>query len=140
MSSNRNYFLSDRDKTPIPVTNYSKKKFEPKVMFRIEISPKILSTSVLISGHSMSVTACTYITLCFNPVLVPFLEENYLIGGYVFWPDKASFNYNTRVTCSFLESHMVNYVPKELNTTEVSQRRPIEDFFGVLATHFYRNN
>ena len=43
-------------------------------------------------------------------------------------------------TCSFLESDGVNYVPNDLNPTEVPQCRPIEDFFKVLASHFYRKN
>ena len=34
----------------------------------------------------------------------------------------------------------MNYVPKDLNPTEVPQCRPIEDFFKVLASHFYRKN
>ena len=34
----------------------------------------------------------------------------------------------------------MNYVPKDLNPTEVSLCRPIEDFFKVLASHFYRKN
>ena len=81
-------------------------------------SPKGLSTPVLVSGRSMSVTASTYITRCLNPVLVPFLEENYPNGDYVFWPDKASSHY-ARATCSFLDNHGVNYVPKDLNPAEV---------------------
>ena len=102
-------------------------------------SPKGLSTPVLVSGRSMSVTASTYMTRCLNPVLVPFLEENYPNGDYVFWPDKASSHY-ARATCSFLDNHGVNYVPKDLNPTEVPQCRPKEDFFGVLATHVYRKS
>ena len=34
----------------------------------------------------------------------------------------------------------MNYVPKDLNPTEVPQCRPIDDFFKVLATHFYGQN
>ena len=31
-------------------------------------------------------------------------------------------------------------MPKEINPTEVPQCRPIEDFFGVLATHVFARN
>ena len=139
MSGNRNYYSSNRDRTPSSVATYSKKKFEPKVMLWIAISPKGLSTPVLTSGRSMSVTSSTYITRCLNPVLVPFLQEKYPNGGYIFWPDKASSHY-ARATCSFLDGRGVNYVPKDVNPTEVPQCRPIEDFFGVLAGHVYRKN
>ena len=40
MSGNRNYYSFDHDQTPIPVSTYSKKKLEPKVMLWIAISPK----------------------------------------------------------------------------------------------------
>ena len=82
----------------------------------------------------MSVTSSTYITRCLNPVLVPFLQEKYPNGGYVFLPDTAS-SQNSRATCSFLDKRGVNYVPKDVNLTEVPQFRHIKDFFGVLATH-----
>ena len=34
----------------------------------------------------------------------------------------------------------MNFVPKDLNPTKVPQCRSIEDFFKVLASHFYRQN
>ena len=139
LSGNRNFYSSNRELTPIDVATYSKKKFEPKVMLWIAISPKGLSTPVLTSGRSMAVKASTYITRCLNPILVPFLQEKYPNGGYVFWPDKASSHY-ARATLTFLDGHGVNYVAKDLNPTEVPQCRPIEDLFGVLATHVYAKN
>ena len=56
---------------------------------------------------------------CFGDyVLVLFLEENYPNVSDVFWPDKASAHY-ARATCSLLDNHGVNYVPKDLNPTAV---------------------
>ena len=108
-------------------------------MLWIAISPKGLSTPVLTSGRSMSVTSSTYITRCLNPCLVPFVQQQYPNGGYIFWPGKASSHY-ARATLSFLEKNEIKYVPKEMNPTEVPQCRPIEDYFGVLATHVYAKN
>ena len=139
MSGNRSFYTSDLSKTPIDVATYSKKKFEPKVMLWIAISPKGLSTPVLTSSRSMSVTSSTYITRCLNPCLVPFVQQQYPNGGYIVWPAKASSHY-ARATLSFLERNEIKYVPKEMNPTEVPQCMPIEDYFGVLATHVYAKN
>ena len=106
MSGNRSFYTSDLSKTPIDVATYSEKKFEPKVMLWIAISPKGLSTPVLTSGRSMSVTSSTYITRCLNPCLVPFVQQQYPNGGYIFWPVKASSHY-ARATLSFLERNEI---------------------------------
>ena len=57
----------------------------------------------------------------------------------VFWPDKASSHYSLKTT-TFMNNNGIKFVPKEVNPTEVPQCRPIEDFFGVLATHVYAQN
>ena len=57
----------------------------------------------------------------------------------MFWSDKASSYYSLKTT-NFLNNKGINFVPKEVNPTEVPQCRPIEDFFGVLATHVYARN
>ena len=139
MSGNRHFYSSDHGSTPSDVATYSKKKFEPKVMLWLAISPKGISRPVLTSGRSMALNSSTYITRCLNSCLVPFLHKNYANGGYVFWPEKASSHYSLKAT-TFLNNKGINFVPKEINPTEVPQCRPIEDFFGVLATHVYARN
>ena len=139
MSGNRHFYTSDKDSTPSEIATFSKQKFEPKVMLWIAISPRGITRPVLTSGRSMAVTSDTYISWCLNPCLVPFLQEKYPNGSYVFWPDKASSHYSAK-TKRFLEANGVNYVPKVINPTEVPQCRPIEDFFGVLATYVYAQN
>ena len=103
------------------------------------ISPKGMSTPVLTSGRDMSVTADTYVNKCLRPHLLPFINTHYSEGGYVFWPDKASAHYATS-TLNFLRDSGVNFVAKEDNPTETPQVRPIEDFFGVLATNVYQGD
>ena len=115
------------------VKTHGKKKFAPKVMLWITMCPKGLSTPVLTSGRSMSVTARSYVDNCLEPHLIPFLNTHYRHGGYVFWPDKASAHYAS-VSTSFRDAK------KEDNPTEVPQCRPVEDFFGLLATRVYHRN
>ena len=136
MSGNRGFYTSNFANTPMAVKTYGKKKFEPKVMLWIAISPKGISTPVLTSGRSMAVSTRSYIDNCLEPYLIPFLDTHYRHGGYIFWPYKASSHY-ARVTTDFLDSKGVSYVKKQDNPTEVPQCRVIEDFFGLLATRVY---
>ena len=80
MSGNRHFYSSDKGLTPSDVATYSKKKFEPKVMLWLTISPKGISRRVLTSGCSMAVKSSMYITRCLNPCLVPFLHKKYPNG------------------------------------------------------------
>ena len=140
MTGNRGYYTSDPKLTPEKVRTFGKKKFEPKVMLWIAMSPKGISRPVLTSGRSMSVTAHSYVNNCLNPHLLRFLNTHYPHGqGYVFWPDKASAHY-AGLTTTFLSDNNIEYVKKEDNPTEVPQCRPVEDFFGLLATRVYHKN
>ena len=139
MSANRGYYTSDFSRTLMAVKTYAKKKFEPKVMLWIAMSPKGMSTPVLTSGRSMAVTAHSYIDNCLEPHLVPFLNTHYPHGGYIFWPDKASAHY-ARISTDFLDKNNVCYLKKADKPTEVPQCRPIEDFFALLATCVYHQN
>ena len=93
MAGNRSYYTSDKERTPIHVKTYSKKKFEPKVMLWIAIAPKGISTPVITSGRGMAVTADSYVSNCLSRQLIPYLNSHYPQGGYIFWPDKASAHY-----------------------------------------------
>ena len=50
MSANRGYYTSDFSRTRMAVKTYAKKKFDPKVMLWIAMSPKGMSIPVLTSG------------------------------------------------------------------------------------------
>ena len=94
ISGNRHFYFSDHGSMPSDVATYSKKKFEPKVMLWLVISPKGISRPVLTSGRSMAVNSSTYKTRCLNPCLVPFLHETYPNGGYLFWPDNLQLKFH----------------------------------------------
>ena len=76
MSGNRGYYTSDFAQTPMALKTYAKKKFEPKVMLWIAMSPEGLSSPVLTSGRSMAVTARSYVDNCLEPHLLPFLNNH----------------------------------------------------------------
>ena len=77
MSGNREYYSSDVNMTPDKVKFYRKKKFEPKVLFWIAMSPKGLSAPVFKSSSGMAVNADIYIDRCLKPGLLPFINANY---------------------------------------------------------------
>ena len=68
--SNRSYYTGDKERTRIHVKTYSKKKFEPKVMLWIAISPKGISTPVITYGRGMAITADSYISNCLSRQLI----------------------------------------------------------------------
>ena len=132
MSGNKQYYSSNRARTPMGVKTFAKKKFEPKVLLWLAFSPKGVTAPVIRSGRSMSVTADVYVNECLEPRLLPFIRANYPRGGYIFWPDKASAHYAGR-TVTWMQDNEVHFVAKEDNPTEVPQCRPIEDFFCLLV-------
>ena len=81
----------------------------------------------------MSIHTDVYISKCLRPNLLPFLARK---TNHIFWPDLASAHYSTK-TLEFLNTSNVNFVPKAINPPNVSQCRPIEDFFGALTTKVY---
>ena len=139
MSGNRSFYTSDITATPDSVATFGKRKFEPKVLLWIAISRKGISKPVLISGRGMAIDRFKYVSNCISPGLLPFIRKHYPNGGYIFWPDKASAHYADH-TLTFLRRKRVNFVEKDDNPTNVPQCRPIEDFFGLLATRVYEGN
>ena len=66
MSGNRGYYTSYASWTSTKVKTFGKKKFEPKVMLWISMSPEGISRAVLTSGRSMNVFSQSYVNNCFN--------------------------------------------------------------------------
>ena len=111
----------------VKMTMLQKRRLKRMVNHKTGISQRALASTF----------SCHYSFL--EPHLIPFLNTHYPNGGYIFWPDKASAHY-ARVSTAFLDNNSVNYVEKADNPTEVPQCRPIEDFFGLLATRVYHRN
>ena len=137
MSGNLHYYSSDSKKAPIKVKTRAKSKFEPKVLLWIAISEKGISTPTILNSQTgMSINQDVYMEKCLLPNLLPFLDGE---PDHIFWPDLARAHYAKR-TLDFLELHNVNVVPKDMNPPNMPQCRPIEDFFGALATKVYDKN
>jgi hypothetical protein len=114
-----------------------KKKFEPKVMLYIAISPRGISKPYFQKG-GLAFNQKIYEEKCLKKKLIPFIKKYHSDGRYVFWPDKASSHY-AKKTIEFLNKESIPFVPKDHNLTNLPQCRPIEDFFGHLASIVYRN-
>ena len=88
------------------------------------------------SATGMSINQDVYMNRCLQPNLLPFLDGE---SNYIFWHDLARAHFARR-TLDFLEMNYIPYVPKSMNPPNVPQCRPIEDFFGALATRVYEGN
>ena len=136
-SGNIHFYSSDPTQTPTEVKNRAKSKFEPKLLLWIAISEDgISSPTILTSETGMSINTDVYISKCLRPNLLPFFARK---TNHIFWPDLASAHYSTK-NLEFLNTSNVNFVPKAINPPNVPQCRPIEDFFGALATKVYAGN
>ena len=65
-----------------------------------------------------------------------FINKYYPTGDYVFLPDFASSHYANSVQ-NYLKEKNIRYVPKEDNSANLPNSRPIEDFWGNLKRKVY---
>ena len=108
-------------------------------MIWIALLHKEISTPGLTFGKSIAVNADLNVSNCLEPHLIPFFNKYYLKRWYIFKLDKASSHYS-RMTTDFLDTKAVSYDRKEDNPTKVSQFRPAEELFGLLAIRVYGGN
>jgi hypothetical protein len=135
-TSNDSFFSSpNKSKTPENVSHKYKSKFEPKLMFWIAISANGLSKPYF-RKSGLAVNQSTYLNDCIKRRLIPFIKEKHSDNRYLFWPDKASAHYGSKVI-EYLKHNNIRYVEKYRNPTNVPQCRPIEDFFGYLTHLVY---
>lgn len=69
--------------------------------------------------------------------LIPFINDKFPDGNYMFWPDLASAHYSNSVVDWMNEN--INFIPKDSNPPNVPQARPIEDFWSYLSQLVYEN-
>lgn len=137
MPGNDTYYTKDPSTTPDHIKLKFKKKFEPKIMLYIAISDKGMSKPVFHKG-GLAVNQKVYEEKCLKKVLIPFIKKYHQDNNYIFWPDKASSHY-AKKTSEFLHNNKIAFVPKERNPTNLPQCRPVEDFFGYLASIVYKH-
>lgn len=133
-----NTFLFSQAKLePENVKYQTKTKYPFKLMVWIAFSKK--GRSVWFIKKTMgAVDSGLYIGECLKKRLLPFIKKNYPHRNYVFWPDLASCHYS-KETQSFMHAYKVNFVPKDSNTPNVPNLRPIEKFWCHLKQGVYAN-
>jgi hypothetical protein len=135
---NDRYYSSNKILTPDNVKFYYKRKYEPKLLVYLCISPRGVSKPYF-RESGLAINQEVYLENCIKPHLMHIIRQHYPQGGYVFWPDLASSHYANSVT-NYLMSENVNFVPKDINPASVPKARPIEDFWGNLKNKVYEND
>ena len=85
----------------------------------------------------ISVNAKVYQEHTINDRLIPFLQDNYPNGGYVFWPDLVSAHY-ANATQNLTKNLGITFVPKDQNPPAAPEVRPIEKFWQHLKSRVYK--
>ena len=86
-----------------------------------------------------AINADTYRNQCIKSKLIPFINKYHPTDDVIFWPDLAQAHYSTEFL-AFLEASSVSVVPKAINSPNMPQGHPIEDFRSVLAQLVYEKN
>jgi hypothetical protein len=87
-------------------------------------------------NSGLAINENVYLNECIRKRLIPYIKEKHSDDNYIFWPDKASSHYASKVINEFNDQN-IKYVLRSRNPTNVPQVRPIEDFFGSLCQIVY---
>ena len=132
-----NFYTSDITSTPTNVKYAPKQKFEPKVLVWVALSPKGM-TKCFVARAPLAINSEVYIKQCLKKILLPFIEEKYPEGNYIFWPDLASAHYS-KETQEFYKQNEINYIAKENNPPSVPECRSIGYFLAIIKREVYKN-
>ncbi|KAF2892972.1 hypothetical protein ILUMI_13201 [Ignelater luminosus] len=122
------------DKTITSTSGWEKDVLQPWKEALDQITPEVWRKCV---HHTETIIENTYQRekvidevrpLVFIKRLIPFLNEHYLDGQYVFWPDMASSHY-AKDTIAVFKKYGLRYIPKTEIVPNVFQLRPIEHFW-----------
>ena len=80
-----------------------------------------------------------YMEHCIQKRLKPFIEQHHVDEDFVFQPDLASAHY-AKIVLDYLKAKKVEIVPREDNPPNLSECRPIENFWSILKGLVYENN
>ena len=87
----------------------------------------------------MTIDQEIYLKVCISSKLLPFIRKHHLKDNYAIWPDLASSHYAEDVL-DFLIENNINHVDKFDQPANLSEARPIEDFWSILKGKVYENN
>ena len=113
-----------------------KEKFEPKLLIWLATSRKGRPIPFIMPSK-VNVNAKVYQEHMINDRLIPFLQDNYPNGGYVFWPDLAS-TYYANSTQNLMKDLAITFVPKDQNPPAAPEVRPAEKFWQHLKSRVYK--
>ena len=86
---NDRFYSKNKEKTPLNIRYYEKKKFEPKLLVWLAISQEGHSELFFVpSRGDINREVCRQ--ECIMRRLIPFLHEHHAHDNYIFWPDLAS--------------------------------------------------
>ena len=132
----KEHYFEGRDKPKRDIKFKEKEKFEPKLLMWLAISRKGRSIPFIMPSK-MNVNAKVYQERMISDRLMPFLQDNYPNGGYVFWPDLASAHY-ANATQNLMKDLGITFVPKDQNPPAAPEVRPIEKFWQHLKSRVYK--
>ena len=126
---NAGYYSSDKSKCPDKVRFVGEEKYPTKVLIWIAISARGISKPLIRPSKSKAINSDIYINECLAKRLLPFIYEHHPDDfNYIYWSDLTQAHFS-KSTVAWMDQN-VNYVPKPLNPPNVTQTRPIENFWG----------
>ena len=111
--ANAGFYTGPDGDVPDNVRFRPKGKYPRKLLVWVAISAKGVSKPIICPSRA-NVGGDFYRRECLKKGLLPFLEQHYPRGGYLFWPDLAAAHY-ARQTTALLEEAGVPYVGRQEN-------------------------
>lgn len=125
MPENHNFWSKNNNATSSRGKNKFKKKFEPKMCYGLQLGSPCLAP--YFKQSSLAIRSDTYIKECLWKRLLPFIKEHHSSNNYWFWPNKVDTHYSNE-TKAFLVLEIVNFVPREWNSTNLPRVLQLKNF------------
>src|SRR5436309_15341149 len=93
MLKNSGFYTDNINNCPNEVRFKGKEKFPSKILVWVAISEKGISEPLIRMSGSLSINQEIYLKECLQKRLVPYINENFSNGDYLFWPNLASAHY-----------------------------------------------
>jgi len=137
MPGNVGYYCDGKKTVAESVKFYGKRKFPQRVLVWCAISPRGISSIVILKNVTMNNVRYREIL---QKNLLPFIKAKYCNGRkFVFWPDLATCHYHRNVL-EFFKINKIAYIEKTSNPPNCPEIRPIEKFWAHLKNKVYENN
>ena len=108
---NDRFYSKNKEKTPLNIRYYEKKKFEPKLLVWLAISQEEHSELFFVPSGG-NINGDVYWQECIMRPLIPFLHEHHAHDNYILWPDLASSHY-ANDPIAFLHEENICHIGQE---------------------------